>query len=59
MVHPLDQCFADMTLGDLILPVMRSSFFGGAMHAILLLQNGHGDRLAADIAAFIMKGRQS
>jgi len=25
------------------------------MHAILLLQNGHSDQLASDIAGFIMK----
>jgi hypothetical protein len=34
---------------------MRSCFFGGAMHAVLLLQNGHGDRLATDIAGFVSK----
>jgi hypothetical protein len=32
---------------------MRNCFFGGAMHAVLLLQNGHGDQLAADFAGFI------
>jgi hypothetical protein len=31
----------------------------GAMHAVLLLQNGHGDLLASDIAGFIMKEPQS
>jgi len=25
------------------------------MHAVLLLQNGHGDRLATDIAGFVSK----
>jgi len=29
--------------------MMRNCFFGGAMHAVLLLQNGHGDQLASDI----------
>jgi len=33
--------------------------FGGAMHAVLLLHNGHGDKLASDIAGFIMKEPQS
>jgi hypothetical protein len=30
--HSLDSC------------VMRNCFFGGAMHAVLLLQKGHNDR---------------
>jgi hypothetical protein len=34
---------------------MRICFFIGAMHAVLLLQKGHGDELASDIAGFIMK----
>ena len=58
-LHTLDRCAVDAPLSELILPLMRNCFFGGAMHAVLLLQKGHGDRLAADIAAFIMKGRQS
>jgi hypothetical protein len=29
------------------------------MHAVLLLQNGHGDQLAFDIAGFIKKAPQS
>jgi len=33
---------------------MRICFFGGAMQAVFLLQKGHGDRLASDIAGFIM-----
>jgi hypothetical protein len=32
---------------------MRECFFGGAMYAVLLLQKGHGDELARDIAGFI------
>ena len=40
------------------LDLMRNCFFGGAMHAVLLLQSGHGDQLAADIAGFIIKERQ-
>jgi hypothetical protein len=34
---------------------MRNCFFGGAMHAVLLLRKGHGDQLASDIAGFIME----
>jgi hypothetical protein len=32
---------------------MRNCFFGGVIHAVLLLQNGHRDRVASDIAGFI------
>jgi hypothetical protein len=52
-LHTLDRCAADLPLSELILPLMRNCFFGGAMHAMLLLQNGHGDRLAAEIAGFV------
>jgi hypothetical protein len=38
---------------------MRDCYFGGAMHAVLLLQQGHGGQLASDIAGFIMKEPQS
>jgi hypothetical protein len=38
---------------------MRNCFFVGALHAVLLLQNGHGDQLVSDIAGFIMKEPQS
>jgi hypothetical protein len=38
---------------------MRNCFFGGAMHAVSLLQNGHGDQLDSDIAGFITEGPQS
>jgi hypothetical protein len=57
-LHSLDRCVVDTPLSELIFPLMCSCFFGGAMHAILMLQNGHGDQLAADIAAFIPKERQ-
>jgi len=53
--HTLDRCVIDMPLSELIVPLMCNCFFGGAMHAVLLLQNGHGDQLASDIAGFIMK----
>jgi hypothetical protein len=38
---------------------MRNCFVGGAMHAVHLLQNGHGDQLAFDIADSILKEPQS
>jgi hypothetical protein len=57
-LHSLDKCVVDTSLSELILPLMRNCFFGGAMHAVLLLQSGHGDQLAADIAGFIIKERQ-
>jgi hypothetical protein len=37
-------------LSEVILPLMRNCFFGGAMRAVLLLQKGHGDQLISDIA---------
>jgi hypothetical protein len=38
---------------------MRNCFLGAAVHAVLLLQKGHGDRLASDIAGFLIKQPQS
>jgi hypothetical protein len=38
---------------------MRNCFFGGAMHAVLLLQKGQGDQLASDIAGFFGEEPQS
>ena len=57
--HTLDTCVTDSPLSELILPLMRNCFFGGAMHAVFLLQKGHGDQLAADIAGFIREEPQS
>ena len=57
--HTLDRCVVDTPMGEVIFPLMHNCFFGGAMHALLLLQNGQGDQLAADIAGFITKERQS
>jgi hypothetical protein len=48
-LHTLDRCVGDRPINEVILPLMRDCFFGGAMHAVLLLQKGHGDRLTADI----------
>jgi hypothetical protein len=50
--HTLDSCVVNFPLGDVILPVMRNCFFAGATYAVLLLQRGHGDQLARDIAGF-------
>jgi hypothetical protein len=57
--HTLDKCAVDTPLSEAIYPLMRNCFFGGAMHAVLLLQNGHDDQLASDIAGFIMKEPQA
>jgi len=38
---------------------MRNCFFGGAIHAVRLLQQGHGDQLVFDIAGFIVEEPQS
>ena len=55
--HSVDSCVVDTPQSELIFPLMRSCFFGGAMYAIHLLQNGHGHQLASDIAAFITDSR--
>jgi hypothetical protein len=57
--HTLDRCVVDTPLSEVIFPLMRNCFFGGAMHAVLLLQNGHGHQLASDIAGFITDEPQS
>ena len=48
-----------MPLNQVILPLMRDCFFGGAIYALLLLQKGHGDQLACDIAGFITEEPRS
>jgi hypothetical protein len=57
--HTLDRCVVDTPLSEVIFPLMRNCFFGGAMYAVHLLQNGHGDQLASDIAGFIMQEPKS
>jgi len=57
--HTLDRCVIDTTLSEAISPLMRTCFFGGAIHAVLLLQKGHTNQLASDIAGFVMKEPQS
>ena len=58
-LHTLDEYVIDTPLSRIILPMMRSCFFGGAIYAVLLLQRGHGDRVAADIAGFIAEKPES
>ena len=58
-LHALDRCVIDTPLSETILPLMRNCFFGGAVHAVLLLQKGHGDQLAADIASFLVEEPES
>ena len=55
----LDEYAVDIPLNHIILPLIRSCFFGGAIYALLLLQKGHGDQLACDIAGFITEEPQS
>jgi hypothetical protein len=57
--HTLDEYVIDTPLSQIILPTMRSCFFGGAIYAVLLLQKGHGDQLACDIAGFITEEPRS
>ena len=57
--HTLDRCVSDSPLREVILPLMRNCFFGGAMHAVLLLQNGHRDQLTSDIVEFLVEEVQS
>ena len=58
-VYTLDNCVIDSPLSGVILPLMRTCFFGGAMHAVFLLEKGHADQLTSDIASFIMERPQS
>jgi len=39
----LDEYVIDTPLNEVLLPLLRNCFFGGAVYALLLLQNGHGD----------------
>ena len=58
-LHTLEEYVVDTPLSQIILPMVRSCFFGGAIYAVLLLQKGHGDRVAADIAGFIAEEPRS
>ena len=57
--NTLARCDSDTQLSEVIVPLMRNCFFGGAMHAVFLLQKGHADQLAFDIAGFITEEPQS
>jgi hypothetical protein len=46
-------------MNEVILPLTRNCFFGGALHAVLLLQKGYGYQLASDITGFISEEPQS
>jgi len=58
-LHTLDEYAVEMPLSQIILPMTRSCFFGGAIYAVLLLQKGRGARVAADIAGFIAEKPES
>jgi hypothetical protein len=55
----LDEYIIDTPLNEIILPLMRNCFFDGAIYAVLLLQKGHGDQVASDVAGFITEEPQS
>ena len=57
--HSLDEYVIDTPLNEVLLPLLRNCFFGGAVYALLLLQKGHGDRVAADIAGFVAEEPES
>ena|ERR1700757_5035541 len=38
--HTANRCVSDGPMNEVILPLMRNCFFGGALHAVLLLQKG-------------------
>ena len=57
-LYTLGKCATDTPLGETVLPLMRICFFGGAVHAVLLLQTGHCDQLASDVAGFLMEEPQ-
>jgi len=54
--HALNKCITDSPLSESILPLMRSCFFGGAMHVVSLLHEGHGD-IAAARSAWVLSRR--
>jgi hypothetical protein len=44
-LNALDNCVIDNPLSRVILPLMRSCFFGGAMHAVFLRHQPGGGQL--------------
>jgi hypothetical protein len=57
--HTLDEYVATTPLSQVILPLMRACFFGGATYAVLLLQKGYGNQVACDIAGFLTEQPRS
>jgi hypothetical protein len=58
-LHTLDEYVIDTQLSQVILPVMRACFFGGATYAVLLAQRGHGNQVVSDIAGFLTEQPRS
>ena len=58
-LHTLAEYVADTPLSQVILPLLRACFLGGATYAVLLLQKGHADRVASDIAGFLTEQTRS
>jgi hypothetical protein len=58
-LHTLNEYVIDTPLSQVILPLMRACFFGGATYAVLLAQRGHGDRVVSDIAGFLTEQPRS
>ena len=58
-LHTLDEYVIDTPLSEVILPVMRACFFGGATYAVLLAQRGHGNQVVSDIAGFLTEQPRS
>ena len=54
-MHTLDQCVIEGPLNQIILPLMRNCFFAGAIHAVRLLDTGHGDQVVCDIAGYVIE----
>jgi hypothetical protein len=52
-LHTLDEYVTHTPLSQVILPLMRACFFGGATYAVLLAQRGHANRVISDIAGFL------
>jgi len=58
-LYILDEYVIDTPLSQVILPVMRACFFGGATYAVLLAQRGHGNQVLSDIAGFLTEQPRS
>ena len=58
-LYALDEYVINTPLSQVILPVMRACFFGGATYAVLLAQRGHGNQVVADIAGFLAEQPRS